>query len=422
VSSCHYVGTNGVRMGSEARSSRLFGVVVGVGIVVLAAFFLLPADDPLPVPAAAVVVATVVVVMLFLPAQRWWRWPVEDRLASIRSVGTAIPVAAAVGIGAVVLATALVLQLHVPEAGLTRHAWRIVGDAGAVPMFVAAGGALTYALRPVTPLAATLWAGRRGLNAESVPAARRDLRRIRTWRTIPAVLGAAIGVAPSLAYNLALDVQGAPPSGAALELLAVENTWPYEPLTLALAGYLLGTVVAELTRRAPAREPGRRAHLETRTPTDYLVPAARWLPRTLAAATVIVTAGERLAGSERTWWSVALALLLVGAVETVQRWVVRRPQRVDPGASLRLDDILRSSAAHGIAGGASALLLIVAADAFGGLVSTLWAGDDGVVGGVVGVITMLVTVVLLAAVWGVWLGFGSAHRGQTPVRDAERVS
>jgi hypothetical protein len=152
------------------------------------------------------------------------------------------------------------------------------------------------------------------------------------------------------------------------------------------------------------------------------VPAARWLPRTLAAATVIVTAGARLAGSERTWWPVALALLLVGAVETVQRWVVRRPQRVDPGASLRVDDILRSSAAHGIAGGASALLLIVAADAFGGLVSTLWAGDDGVVGGVVGVITMLVTVVLLAAVWGVWLGFGSAHRGQTPVRDTERVS
>jgi hypothetical protein len=409
-------------MAPEAQRSRLLGVVVGVGVAVLAAFLLLPADEPLPVAAAVVVVITVVVVMFFLPAQRWWRWPVEDRLASIRSVGTTIPMAAVIGAAAVVLATALVLLLHVPEAGLARHAWRVVGDDGAVLLFVAVGGALTYALRPVTPLAAALWAGRRGLGAECVPAARRDLRRIRTWRTIPAVLGAAIGIAPSMAYNLALDVQGEPPSGAALDLLAIENTWPYEPLTLALVGYLVGTVVAELTRRAPARAPGRRAHLETRTPTDHLVPAARWLPRALAAATLVAAAGARLTGSDRTWWPVALTLLLVVAVETVQRWVVRRPQRVDTGAPLRVDDVLRSSAAHGIAGGASALLLIAAADAFNGLVTTLWAGDDGVIGGVVGVVTMLVTVVLMAAVWGVWLGFGSAHRGQTPVRDAERIS
>jgi hypothetical protein len=409
-------------MTTQARGSRLWGVVVGVGIAVLAAFFLLPSDDPLPVATAVAVVVTVVVVMFSLPAQRWWRWPLEDRLASIRSVGTAIAMAVVIGAAAVVLSTTLVLLLHVPEAGLARYAWRAVGDGGGVLLFVAIGGALTYALRPVTPLAAELWAGRRGLGAECVSAARGDLRRIRTWRTIPAVLGAAIGVAPTTAYNLALDVQGAPPSAAALDLLSIANTPPYDPLTLALVGYLLGTVVAELTRRAPAREPGRRAHLETRTPTGYLVPVARWLPRTLAVATLIAVAGARSAGSDRTWWPVALALLLVGAVEIVQRWVVRRPQRVDPGAPLRVDDVLRSSAAHGIAGGASALLLIVAADAFSGLVSTLWAGDDGVVGGVVGVVTMLVTVVLLAAVWGVWLGFGSAHRGQTPVRDAERIS
>jgi hypothetical protein len=91
----------------------------------------------------------------------------------------------------------------------------------------------------------------------------------------------------------------------------------------------------------------------------------------------------------------------------VQRWVVRRPQRLTTTDGVAVDDVLRSSAAHAVTGGAGALLLILAGGA-SQVALAAWNLDSGFAGGVVGV---LVGVGLSAGVVGLWLGYGSAHRG-----------
>jgi hypothetical protein len=125
---------------------------------------------------------------------------------------------------------------------------------------------------------------------------------------------------------------------------------------------------------------------------------------TLLAATVARVAGEAV------WWPAAVALALAAAVASVQRWVVRRPQRLERPHDLHADDVLRSSAAHGLAGASSALLLITAVGATDAATRAL--GIDMFASAVVG---LALAALAIGGVWVLWLGYGSAHRGQVPI-------
>jgi hypothetical protein len=396
---------------SRTAGGRDAGIAIGIAVFGLAVLFLTPvAGVPTrgTVAAAWAATAAIVVAALWVPTRRWAAWPAEDRRASLRSVAFTLPLAAGVAALALILGVAVAVLLNAADAGLFPHLWRALGDGNGWLFVAVAVVALTYAMRPVTPLGAVVWGQRKGLEASSLPPLTAELRRLRTWRTLPAVLGAAIGIGPGVAYNLWHAVHGLPSDAAAQRLMETSMRWPYDPITLALVGYLLGAIVAETTRRRPVAAVGaHEARLDTRTPAQYLTRPARWIPTVLAALTVVSLLLARAGGSQESLWPGAVAAVVAGLAAGVQRWVVRRPQRLTTTDGVAVDDVLRSSAAHAVTGGAGALLLILAGGA-SQVALAAWNLDSGFAGGVVGV---LVGVGLSAGVVGLWLGYGSAHRG-----------
>jgi hypothetical protein len=252
-----------------------------------------------------------------------------------------------------------------------------------------------------------MWAARKGLVTPTPVWVSQELRRLRAWRTVPAVLGAGIGAGPSAAAARWFDVHG-PGQAEGMVLSEASMVWPFDPLTLALVGYLLGLVIAEATRRRPAAG-SPVARLTARVPSNYLTRPARWIPAVLAGLTLLAATVARAAG-EPVWWPAAAAVALAAIVTGVQRWVVRRPQRLERPDDLHADDVLRSSAAHGLTGASGALLLITAVGATDAATRAL--GIDMFAGAIVGV---ALAALAAGGVWVLWLGYGSAHRGQVPL-------
>jgi hypothetical protein len=398
-------------VGTErSRGGRDASVALGLAVLGIAILFVAPvAGGPSRATIVGAWAATAVLLAagLWVPVRRWSAWPREDRRASLRAVLPTIPVAVAIAAAAVVLGVIVVLLVEVPGSGLVPDAWRVLRDGNGVLFVVVAGSALTYALRPVTRVGSAAWARRKGLDPEDAAGVGPELRRTRTWRTLAAVVGAGIGIAPAAAYNLAIASDPFRPSADAERLLTATSSWPYDPLTLALVGYLLGVVGAELTRRWPAADTSPVARLDARVPAQYLTRPARWIPAVLAAATVVALLLASLGGTDEALWPGLLAVVAAAVAAGVQRWVVRRPQRLTAESALVVDDVLRSSAAHAVTGSVGALLLVTAAGAIDLLLRT-WGLDGTTAGGIVGVV---VAVVLVAGVWGLWLGYGSAHPG-----------
>jgi hypothetical protein len=395
---------------NRSRGGRDASVALGLAVLGIAILFLFPvAGGPSRATIVGAWTATAVLVAagLWVPVRRWAAWPPEDRRASLRAVLPTVPVAAVIAAAAMVLGVVVVLVVEVPGSGLIADAWRVLVDSNGVLFVVVAGSALTYALRLVTRVGGAAWARRKGLHPEDAAGAGPELRRTRAWRTLPAVIGAGIGIAPGSAYNLAIAGDPFRPSADAERLLAATSAWPYDPLTLALVGYLLGVVGAELTRRWPAADDGPVARLDARVPAQYLTRPARWIPTGLAVATVVAVLLARVGGAEEALWPGLLAAIAAAVAAGVQRWVVRRPQRLTADADLVVDDELRSSAAHAVTGSVGALLLVTTAGAID-LVLRTWGLDGTRAGGVLGVV---VAVALIAGVWGLWLGYGSAHPG-----------
>jgi hypothetical protein len=394
-------------------SRRDVGVVIGLALLGIAVLVLVPVSSaPTSWQIATAWLATLALfaAALWVPATRFRRWPAEARRASVRAIATTVPLALAVAAVAAVVGVAVAALLYAPGAGLVPQTWRVLTGSGTAVFLVAATVALTFALRPVTAVGALEWSQRKGLDVPDQPI-RAELRRLRTWRTVPAVVGAAIGVGPAAAYNLWIDVHGTPPDAVATGLMEASMRWPMDPLTLALVGYLVGLAVAEATRRRPSAADGQRtARLDERVPTEYLTRPARLIPGVLAGVTAVSLVLARVAGSDDPWWPGLVAVGLAGLVLAAQRWVVRRPQRLERAEDVAVDDALRSSAAHGLTGGAGALLLITAAGAIDVALRELGLAD-GAAGGIVGV---LLAVGLIGGVWALWLGYGSAHRGQVP--------
>jgi hypothetical protein len=356
-----------------------------------------------------------------VPFLRWRRWPRDDRVASGRAVLPALVLATVIALVAGAL-SGLVALLVPGGSALLPHLWRVPINGAIWPLLVAAVAALTYALRQVTPLGWSVWALRRGLPPDAAPLAAAELRRTRIWRTVPAVLGALVGAAPGAVVNVAHDVWGVPLGVTGQRLMDLASTWPFDPLSLALVGYLLGAVLAEMTRRRPElpTEHEAAARLDRRTPSQYLTPLARRIPAVFTAVCVLAVIGARLRGGTEVWWPAVLAVALWLGATAAQRWVVRRPQRHVAADRLAVDDAFRSSSAHAIAGSSGALLLVMAAGAVQFLARTF--GGDDPTGGMLGVALGLG---LAAGIPLLWFGYGTAHRGRTPQRladDAESVA
>lgn len=141
------------------------------------------------------------------------------------------------------------------------------------------------------------------------------------------------------------------------------NVWLY-----AVAGYLVGAIVSEATLPGPGRGAAPSAVLSPRTFTSYL---PRWALLALASLPIAVVllvvffatiSPPRLAGlpSVRVLVGVAVVCTFFAVVVWLaMRAVVRRPQLVATTDLVELDDAIRSSSLHALAGAAVTLELML---------------------------------------------------------------
>lgn len=136
-----------------------------------------------------------------------------------------------------------------------------------------------------------------------------------------------------------------------------------------IIGYLLGTVAGEVALRRPR---GSRAAVRVRTLDHYLSPWAKRAERLVAAVALVVIGigfvvpdreAELSPYGESVGLLVGVVVVLLGA-ESLQRWIVRRPQPVVSAAMLAADDAIRRASVHAIAGASLGLQSILAGGGF----------------------------------------------------------
>jgi hypothetical protein len=312
---------------------RWLGVALGV-VILFGAPLWLPPAVALPTGAAWGLALAALLVVVWLVTSQVSALPSGDRRATVVSVAVGVALAIPVALAAVVVGVAAVLVAVVPGSGLVTEAWRVFAvDPGVWLLVLLATVPLTYAFRPVTPRGAARWSSRRGLPAALAPDAASEVRRLRSWRTVPTVLGVCIATGTGSAYNLAIAVLGT--ADAASQRLLDVATASAPAGLLPLGGYLVGVVLAEATRRRPAAADGPRvAGFVARRPAAYLTPLARALPLVVAALLLLVTIlVAAIAGGvdalELAPATVALAVVALAAGVPATQWlVVRRPQHV----------------------------------------------------------------------------------------------
>jgi hypothetical protein len=143
-------------------------------------------------------------------------------------------------------------------------------------------------------------------------------------------------------------------------------------VALALGGYLLGAVIAELlVARAHLAPPGiRLAALTPRVLSDYIPAATSWSLRILPAVTVVLAAAYAAIPKDHAR-TIDGGLIVVGAasiltvafavgVEWILRRIVARPQPVVAADLIAADDAIRASSIHTMSAAAIALLLLSA--------------------------------------------------------------
>jgi hypothetical protein len=139
-------------------------------------------------------------------------------------------------------------------------------------------------------------------------------------------------------------------------------------VALMVVGYLLGALVAELVVNRPA--PGKgTALLVPRRLGDYLPAYALVLQRGLAILAVLMVPVYALlepharVSTPSVAGAAAFGVAGVGiaaVIEGLQRRIVARPQPVTRAADLTLDDAMRASSLHVLAGAGIALLIYIA--------------------------------------------------------------
>lgn len=190
------------------------------------------------------------------------------------------------------------------------------------------------------------------------------IRRTRTLR----IAGGLTGLVAPFAYSA---YAGEPPPAP----------FDFSPIT-ALAGYLVGGVLAELlVRRAKPKLP--TARLVPRDLRHYL-PSFQIIGLRVTAAAALVLyllylvvaqdlAIDRADALPPPTVMVPMIVLILLVVELLQRYIVRRPQPAAQSDLLDADDAVRSASVHALAGAGIALeLLIVSVEILGiGVVSDI---------------------------------------------------
>src|ERR1700736_952701 len=223
--------------------------------------------------------------------------------------------------------------------------------------FIPGGGLLVWglvrALVPPSQRALTRWAARYGLHLSDVnrSVVSRYLQRTRSLQ----MAGAGLGwIAP------ALFVTG---TGQFVPLFGV-------PLMVAIAGYLLGAVIAEATflRQLGAQTGVRSAALTPRALLDYVPRLSVWGLRALPAVLIVLAVlyalvpkhPETPSDVSATLALTASALLVVVAlcVERLLQARVGRQQPVINAELVAADDAIRASSIHALSGAGVGLVLV----------------------------------------------------------------
>ncbi len=137
---------------------------------------------------------------------------------------------------------------------------------------------------------------------------------------------------------------------------------------LALVGYLVGALLAELTFKRPRPERAS-ATLAPRELQHYLPPR---LSQTLRFGAVLALAlvgvyllvpvrQPRVDVPRLAAWAL-LPVVVAAGVEMLQRYIVRRPQPLAETDLVAADDAIRSASVHALAGAGIGLLLVLLGD------------------------------------------------------------
>jgi hypothetical protein len=401
----------------RTRWSLIVGLLAAAGLLPLA-LVAVPGDGSSARAriAAWALVLVVVAAVSWRPLRRWTMLPPDERKASLRATALAVPAALLLAVTVISIAVAIAVLTILRDPALAmRAALASPFTAESVAYLIVLGVPLVWALRRPTTTAVTAWCARQGIpaNPPAVALVRHDLFTVRVARTLGVVAGVAIGYGPMLAYNRISGVVQADP--ALDPLLRASSRVPnlFDPLTLALVGYLIGALVAERRRRSALAAEGSGAALDTRRVETYTAPLARWLPSGAAGLLVVIAAfrvwigdgaDASAAGSSDVGQAALAAVVLAVVAAILRHWIVRRPQRAADATQLAVDDAFRASTVHATSGAISAVTI---AYLLFGLQAVLQAVDvppavASAVGAVIGIGGMVLVI-------GLWLGFGSSH-------------
>lgn len=235
----------------------------------------------------------------------------------------------------------------------------------------------------------TEWAQARGLQltADNRPAVASYLRRARQLRAWGAVAGLLLPTLIELALGGPLRVLG----------FGTDGSGSPGAVVFILIGYLVGAFYADVTLVRRGGYQRRSASLVPRDFGDYLPARLIWLQRGLAGAALIGIAlasvieafgwgrAEKLSFPGPTgvvlWVGIVIAFTV--GLETLQRWLVRRPQPFVSPSLMAADDAIRSQSVHSLAGSGVAVLLLqcgfelMALGAYGGPVLVWGLGIGG---------------------------------------------
>jgi hypothetical protein len=204
------------------------------------------------------------------------------------------------------------------------------------------------------------WASSAGL--ELTQETRPVVRRYLTWSRRSRTVGGLVGFLAPVIYARVVEVALGP------DVISESDSGGWSVL-LMFIGYLLGSVFAELVINSPSRRPGAQMP-GSRRPGDYLSRYLLFMQRSLGVAcAALVGAYALLAPLARTpepdpRLVAIFGLVGVGVaavVETLQRFIIGRRQPATSPDDLAVDDAMRSSSVHLVAGAGIAILIFFAA-------------------------------------------------------------
>lgn len=203
------------------------------------------------------------------------------------------------------------------------------------------------------------WASSAGL--ELTQETRPVVRRYLTWSRRSRTVGGLVGFLAPVIYARVVEVALGP------DVISESDSGGWSVL-LMFIGYLLGSVFAELVINSPSRRPGAQMSGSRRL-GDYLSRYLLVMQRSLGVAcAALVGAYALLAPLARTPGPDSLLVAIFGlvgvgvaaVVETLQRVIIGRRQPATSPDHLAVDNAMRSSSAHLVAGAGIALLIVFA--------------------------------------------------------------